>query len=81
MSSKTTTRHAISVRGVVYHRLKIYCEKNKASVAATVEGVINQLCEAAGIPEQTTCLPKARRPEKKEPEDDGGTIESQHFTF
>jgi len=78
--AKRQTRRSISVKGITYQRLKNFCEDQGVSVSGYLEQIIADKLDAQNVPVPEKVEP---RPETavKQPESEGPSIVSQHFTF
>jgi len=60
--SKQQTRCAISLRGIVYERLRQHCEATGQPLSAFLEDVIAESLDAKGVPPATTGKTKTPKP-------------------
>jgi len=60
--AKRQTRCAISMRGIVYERLRQHCEKTGQPLSAFLEELIAESLDAKGVPVATTGKTKTPKP-------------------
>ncbi len=73
MPRKKHNRRAISMRGIVWQRLRNYCRENNLSMASVMEKLITEHLDALGYPV----------PDYVEPKKETGSwkYRGQHVTF
>lgn len=76
MPRKSTTRRAVSVKGLTWQWLKNYADANGKSMSGALEEIVAERLDEAGVP-----VPEkvdGHEPQRSKPVE---KIISQHFTF
>lgn len=74
MPRKKHNRRAISVRGIVWQRLRNYCRENDVSMSSMVERLVTEYLDAQGYP-----VPEYVEPKKSV--EIPRSFKGQHVTF
>ncbi len=79
MATKRQTRRSISIKGLTYQRLQVWCDANERSMSGVLEEIIHERMDQAAQPVETVLKPKPKA--KTGRKSRGGSTGSGIFTF